>query len=63
MPERLLVLRQEAQLLQVQQAQVQLELLAQLGVLAQPVARQLVLQLVLGRRPVLPVRMHRQMNR
>ncbi len=53
MRERLRVLKLESQLLQGQQAQVQL------GVLAQPVA----LQLVLARWPVPPERMRRLMNR
>jgi hypothetical protein len=57
MPERLLVLRQEAQLLQVQQAQVQLELLAQPGALLP------VRPLVLAQQQERTVRMHRQMNR
>ena len=57
MRERLPVLLQVPQPLQGQQAQVQL------GVLAQPVARQLALQLVPGRRPVLPVRTNRLLSR
>jgi hypothetical protein len=57
MRERLRVLLRESQLLQGQQAQVQL------GVLAQLVARQLALQLVLARWPVPPERMRRLMNR
>ena len=57
MKERLLVLRQEAQLLQVQQAQVQLELLAQPGVLL------LVRPLVLAQQLAPPVLSHCLMNR
>jgi hypothetical protein len=51
------VLRQEAQLLQVQQAQVQLELLAQPGVLL------LVRPLVLAQQLAPPVLSHCLMNR